>query len=891
MRRILIFSLFCAGLLVAGISAAPVPLRNHPPDLMNPGDLEVQEGYPISFHLRAMDTDADTLTYSSLPPVPGATLDPATGLFTWTPASSQIGTHRMTFTVSDGRYRDAEEILITVVPERIAASADTFVDAGFTTTYDGQRRRIPVRDANFGSLPALSVVRGRVGGLGDYLYWQGSLIRLDLAQAPAGFSRAEIFLTLTRSEHEPIAIYRMRVPWEEMEASFTRPCSGCAPWDSGWNPGTNYAAIPTGTVLANDVKGSVIALDVTEDVQSMRAGASNYGWFIRSAAPPGATDITQTAFYSREAGGSRPYLGTTLHNPRVRARELREQGATASEAADALHREFGLSAGLTSAILLDEGFPLNGVAEGLREVFGLDAEHTARTLMEAAVPVTGIGTVLRDVFGMDAGGTTAILRVNGWSARPAYYVLMQVFGIADVIEAERILYGAGYPMEEYLEFTALESVQKFAPRVGFDRAHRGLPMSAETYFTRVLTPVISIPQWTITWVPRADAPDRLCGRDECAQGMHNNDLGLLHAGSVPTYYQVISDVDTGRLRIQYWWYYGFQGPCNTFNEGPDGAHHGDWERIYVTTSPDRSRIDAVTYGQHSGWYTRLTGSFGTSGTHPLVYTGKIAHGTYHDRCHAPECSDALPGLECRYFGDFRNPDADDWWDTGMNLVSLRSLSETWMDADRIGGRLPDAIDGYFITGWRWGPNIDYCNVWIFWCWDWETDTACGNHPTQNEPSWAMGHCSDDGCDRSQGWPTGLTGAPAPITEAPILTTGSSPTPVADEIREVMARAIAGTLGMTLDDVKTADSQGRSICSLAEENGLDLTYVWKEGAGIRQETLRQAVEEGLVTEEQAAWIIERMAAFDPVGECDHVPASPAIPGRDCPSCGSSGTGGS
>jgi hypothetical protein len=219
------------------------------------------------------------------------------------------------------------------------------------------------------------------------------------------------------------------------------------------------------------------------------------------------------------------------------------------------------------------------------------------------------------------------------------------------------------------------------------------------------------------------------------------------------------------------------------------------------------------------------------------------------------------------------------------------MSETWMDADRIGGRIPDAIDGYYITNWRWGPNIDYCNVWIFWCWDWETDTACGNHPTQNEPSMTMAHCASDGCDRSQGWPAGLTGIPA---AAPATSTGSgtgSVAPGTGEIREPVLRVLAGTLGMSVDEMRAADSQGRSLCSLAEEKGLDLPGIWEAGAGARQEILDGAVEEDLVTGDQSAWIAERMAAFDPATECSRAPVSPAIPGDGCLSCGSSGTGGS
>jgi hypothetical protein len=68
---------------------------------------------------------------------------------------------------------------------------------------------------------------------------------------------------------------------------------------------------PTDTVHVMGKKGTTIAWDVTADVQAMRAGTPNHGWFLRSAARPGATDITQTSFCSREAKGCAPVLRFT----------------------------------------------------------------------------------------------------------------------------------------------------------------------------------------------------------------------------------------------------------------------------------------------------------------------------------------------------------------------------------------------------------------------------------------------------------------------------------------------------------------------------------------------------------------------------------------------------
>src|SRR5690606_29968672 len=44
----------------------------------------------------------------------GASLDPVTGRFTWTPALHHAGTYNLTFTVSEGHSSDSETITLTV---------------------------------------------------------------------------------------------------------------------------------------------------------------------------------------------------------------------------------------------------------------------------------------------------------------------------------------------------------------------------------------------------------------------------------------------------------------------------------------------------------------------------------------------------------------------------------------------------------------------------------------------------------------------------------------------------------------------------------------------------------------------------------------------------------
>ena len=72
----------------------------------------------LRFDVSATDADHDPLTYSAAPLPAGATF--ATGTFTWKPKDADVGTHNVTFTVSDGFAKDSEPITITVKPDPLA---------------------------------------------------------------------------------------------------------------------------------------------------------------------------------------------------------------------------------------------------------------------------------------------------------------------------------------------------------------------------------------------------------------------------------------------------------------------------------------------------------------------------------------------------------------------------------------------------------------------------------------------------------------------------------------------------------------------------------------------------------------------------------------------------
>ncbi len=116
---------------------------NQAPVLAAIGAKTVAEGALLTFTANATDADvpASGVQYSLGGVVPaGATIDAATGAFTWTPTETQ-GPHAYTFTVvaSDGTLTDEEEITVTVsevnVAPVLAAIGNQSVDEGTMLTF------------------------------------------------------------------------------------------------------------------------------------------------------------------------------------------------------------------------------------------------------------------------------------------------------------------------------------------------------------------------------------------------------------------------------------------------------------------------------------------------------------------------------------------------------------------------------------------------------------------------------------------------------------------------------------------------------------------------------------------------------------------------------------
>ena len=138
-------------------------LTNTPPAIEAVGDRAVGTGEQLQLTVSATDPEGDGLSYSASNLPPGASFDPASRTFTWTPSSDQAGSYTVRFQVSDGGASDAEDITITVSEAPTADSgggSGTGDDSGTADTTapetikgKGPKRRIekPIAKFSFSS--------------------------------------------------------------------------------------------------------------------------------------------------------------------------------------------------------------------------------------------------------------------------------------------------------------------------------------------------------------------------------------------------------------------------------------------------------------------------------------------------------------------------------------------------------------------------------------------------------------------------------------------------------------------------------------------------------------------------------------------------------------------
>ena len=75
----------------------------------------VKTGERFTFTFAATDPDNDSLIYSAFNLPEGASFDPNTQTFSWTPRYDQAGVYTVHFEVSDSQLTDSEDVTITII--------------------------------------------------------------------------------------------------------------------------------------------------------------------------------------------------------------------------------------------------------------------------------------------------------------------------------------------------------------------------------------------------------------------------------------------------------------------------------------------------------------------------------------------------------------------------------------------------------------------------------------------------------------------------------------------------------------------------------------------------------------------------------------------------------
>lgn len=88
---------------------------NRPPVLEPIGAQELVASDNFNLIITGSDPDGQALTYSAGNVPDGAVFAPSTRSFSWIPSDQQVGTHNVTFVVSDGQMQDSEVVPFTVV--------------------------------------------------------------------------------------------------------------------------------------------------------------------------------------------------------------------------------------------------------------------------------------------------------------------------------------------------------------------------------------------------------------------------------------------------------------------------------------------------------------------------------------------------------------------------------------------------------------------------------------------------------------------------------------------------------------------------------------------------------------------------------------------------------
>ena len=311
---------------------------NDEPSITSSSVTSATEDAPYTYDVDATDPDVgDTLTYSLDVAPAGMTIDPATGIVSWTPTSTDLGNNDVTVRVTDAAgLFDAQAFIVSVanagVPPSITSIAPTSATQDAPYSYDVDATDSDIGDTLTYSLdvapagmtidPATGIVSWTPAStdVGDHA------ITVRVTDA-AGLSDTQAFTVSVANVNDPPSITSIAVMTASENALYTYDVDATDP-DAGDTLTYALDVAPAGmaidpatgvvswTPASTDIGGHNVTLRVTD-----AAGIFDTQTFTLSVAnvddPPSITSIAVTSAsentpYSYDVDATDPDAGDTL---------------------------------------------------------------------------------------------------------------------------------------------------------------------------------------------------------------------------------------------------------------------------------------------------------------------------------------------------------------------------------------------------------------------------------------------------------------------------------------------------------------------------------------------------------------------------------------------------
>ncbi|WNO11572.1 putative Ig domain-containing protein [Teredinibacter sp. KSP-S5-2] len=134
--------------------------RNLAPTIDSSPVTQAVENTLYQYQVTAIDGNGDALTYALGQFPPGMTIEPLTGLVSWTPTTEQIGTHDIIVVVSDTRGGSGSQSFTVTVAEQNVAPVFTTQTLDNATEDTAYRFTVLASDPNAGDVLSFSKVNG-----------------------------------------------------------------------------------------------------------------------------------------------------------------------------------------------------------------------------------------------------------------------------------------------------------------------------------------------------------------------------------------------------------------------------------------------------------------------------------------------------------------------------------------------------------------------------------------------------------------------------------------------------------------------------------------------------------------------------------------------------------